>query len=225
MITNHQFDPGAETAHGFLIQHALGSFCEHMQPNQPEIEEITARYSYDPNTGLFTATKNLPPRLKKGAHVARRSWNGYVILSCGKSGSVRAHRAAFAIFYGRWPNGDIDHINGVRDDNRIANLRDVDRGYNLINRHKAWGECGRLGVYRYGRAKNRYEARVNDERIGSFSTIEEAAMAAGKRRREILANATASDLSSAADWHTIRRSWTSRCSAGSGWRRPRRDGV
>lgn len=36
-----------------------------------------------------------------------------------------AHRVAWALYYGEWPQNDIDHINGIRTDNRISNLRDV----------------------------------------------------------------------------------------------------
>lgn len=44
-----------------------------------------------------------------------------------------AHRVAWALFYGKWPAFDIDHINGVRTDNRIENLREVSRQDNLRN--------------------------------------------------------------------------------------------
>lgn len=44
-----------------------------------------------------------------------------------------AHRVAWLIEYGDWPNGQIDHINGVRTDNRISNLRCVDNEVNAKN--------------------------------------------------------------------------------------------
>ena len=37
----------------------------------------------------------------------------------------RAHRVIWALVHGEWPEGQIDHINGVRDDNRLENLRVV----------------------------------------------------------------------------------------------------
>lgn len=45
----------------------------------------------------------------------------------------RAHRVAFAVWHGRWPSGFIDHKNGIRTDNRPANMREVDCATNLQN--------------------------------------------------------------------------------------------
>ena len=35
--------------------------------------------------------------------------------------------------YGKWPENEIDHINGIKDDNRINNLRDVTNRQNALN--------------------------------------------------------------------------------------------
>lgn len=45
-----------------------------------------------------------------------------------------AHRVAWAIHYGKWPDGEIDHINGDTSDNRICNLRDVSHHENMMNK-------------------------------------------------------------------------------------------
>jgi len=44
-----------------------------------------------------------------------------------------AHRVAYAIYHGHWPKEQIDHINGVKTDNRICNLRDVSEAVNHKN--------------------------------------------------------------------------------------------
>jgi hypothetical protein len=62
--------------------------------------------------------------------------NGYHRGNVDKVG-VLAHRAAFAVFYGIWPSGDIDHINGIRTDNRIINLREVSRQENMQNQKRS----------------------------------------------------------------------------------------
>lgn len=68
---------------------------------------------------------------------------------CGiiKGRKFKAHRVAWALHYGEWPAGLIDHINHDRSDNRIENLRDVDDQGNARNqklRHD--NSSGRVGV-------------------------------------------------------------------------------
>jgi len=46
------------------------------------------------------------------------------------------HRLAWALYYGKFPDGEIDHINHNKVDNRIDNLRDVDRAKNMRNKSK-----------------------------------------------------------------------------------------
>lgn len=60
-----------------------------------------------------------------------------------------AHRLAWVHVHGSWPAGDIDHINGDKLDNRIANLRDVTRSVNKENMRSARGDnkVGLLGVH------------------------------------------------------------------------------
>jgi len=62
---------------------------------------------------------------------------------------IKMHRAAWALFYGRWPT-EIDHLNGNKTDNRIENLREVSRGENDQNRVWKWkpnATTGLPGVY------------------------------------------------------------------------------
>lgn len=60
------------------------------------------------------------------------------------------HRVAWALHYGEWPNGQVDHINGIRTDNRISNLRLSDNARNQMNR-AAVGSSEYLGVSYYKR--------------------------------------------------------------------------
>lgn len=61
---------------------------------------------------------------------------------------LSAHRIAWAIFYGQWPVGEIDHINGDPSNNRITNLRDVTRQENAKNQQvKSNNKTGVIGVH------------------------------------------------------------------------------
>ncbi len=69
--------------------------------------------------------------------VGRSTPPGYRVLSiCG--GAWPEHRLIWKIITGQEPVGLIDHINGVRDDNRFENLRDVTPSQNRINRRMGY---------------------------------------------------------------------------------------
>ena len=62
----------------------------------------------------------------KGAAIANEDTSGYIQVKVSGVNYV-GHRIAWALHYGSYPNGQIDHINHIRNDNRIVNLRDVSR--------------------------------------------------------------------------------------------------
>ena len=89
--------------------------------------EFDARehFDYDPETGIIV-------RKATGKAAVSRDKDGYILVGFMYK-KYRAHRVAWAIHHGSWPDGEIDHINGVRDDNRIENLRCVSRHENKKN--------------------------------------------------------------------------------------------
>ena len=94
---------------------------------------------------------------------------------------VLAHRVAYALFHNAWPFNDIDHINGIRTDNRISNLRDVSRSENLKNsKVNTRNTTGIIGVYR-DNIGCRWYSQISDcgknKHLGYFDSIFEAACA------------------------------------------------
>lgn len=90
--------------------------------------------------------------------------------------SYRAHRLVWPIHYGEWPPFPLDHINCIKDDNRIENLRKADMFLNAQNKPiSAQNTNGLKGVTIEG---NRFLAKIcaHGKRIhlGSFLTAEEA---------------------------------------------------
>lgn len=97
---------------------------------------------------------------------------GYLHGTLKKRGYL-AHRVVWAVATGRMPTQEIDHINGNKQDNRISNLREVDRIENCRNAaRRTDNTSGKAGVTRSG---NSWLARIGtgDARIvlGSFPTL------------------------------------------------------
>ena len=145
--------------------------------------ELLQHISYDPETGLFS--RKVSRTNGKGGWLHK---DGYVyIYAFGKTHS--AHRLAWFYMTGEWPKLDIDHINGVKHDNRFANLRDVESIINSQNevRPRKNDPTGLMGVW-FRKDRNKFVAAVRVKkktfRLGSFSTPEEAhrAYLEGKRK-------------------------------------------
>jgi hypothetical protein len=95
--------------------------------------------------------------------------------------TLRAQRVAWAISYGVWPTGDVDHINGVKTDNRICNLRDVPRQVNSQNRRRRQNNSSGFNGVRLMPHNGRWRATIQADgqnvHLGVFETKEDAAAA------------------------------------------------
>ena len=116
---------------------------------------------------------------------------GYVRVGCTSGGVFRsylAHRLAWFLYHGDWPKEDIDHINNIRDDNRIVNLREATRRENHGNRKVLEGGSSKYkGVSWYKRYCNWIaKIKINYKQIhlGYYTTEEEAALAYNKAALE-----------------------------------------
>jgi hypothetical protein len=113
---------------------------------------ITSEYlksilRYDPETGLFSWIHMRNGVRRDGRPAGSIDRHGHRQLRI--DGAILfAHRLAWLYMNGEWPDGNIDHINGVRDDNRIANLRVVTQGINMQNQRGPGSRntSGYLGV-------------------------------------------------------------------------------
>lgn len=81
-----------------------------------------------------------------------------------KGHSYRAHRLIWMHVYGRWPNGEIDHIDGNRLNNHIENLREVTRHQNGRNlAKKSSNTSGHKGVT-WSKAAGKWAAQISPNR-------------------------------------------------------------
>ena len=161
-------------------------------------EVLRELIDYDPETGALTWKVRGPEHFRcveQSPEHAAKIWNsanaGKPALNYkGPDGyrvgaifgrNVRSHRAAWAIHYGRWPEYGIDHESGVRDDNRIINMRDVPGAENAKNlSRRKTNTSGVTGVSYFARTKKWVAMIKGDGKVrnlGYFHTIEEAAAA------------------------------------------------
>lgn len=142
------------------------------------IDRLKYLLAYNSITGNFRWRKS------RGGQYADRiaghkKTNGYVEIMVD-GWLYGAHRLAWFYYHGEWPGNVIDHINGDRADNRIANLRHVSHAENVRNvSHKSKNSsAGYRGVWRY---KDRFRAEVMVDgvrrNLGLFFTAEEASAA------------------------------------------------
>jgi hypothetical protein len=151
------------------------------------VARLRELFHYDPETGKFTVVaRRRGSRKQPGDPIGKLNRKGYVYICVGKK-THKAHRLAWLYQTGAWPDGDIDHKNLVKSDNRFDNLRPVDNAMNQQNRARARAD-NRVGVLGVSFNRGRYAAHieVNGVRhyLGRFDTADLAGAAyiAAKRR-------------------------------------------
>lgn len=96
------------------------------------IEVLREMFVYNPETGELFRRVNSRARPNMLVPSGSLSGTGY-LTAWVKTANVTVHRIAWALTHGAWPMEIVDHINGVKTDNRIANLRLVTPAQSLHN--------------------------------------------------------------------------------------------
>lgn len=141
---------------------------------QLRIKEL---FSYSPETGLFTRLVSTNRQAKAGTVAGTPDGAGYLRVSIDHK-RYRAHRLAWLFVYGTFPSYEIDHINRVRGDNRIANLRAVDKSENQQNTSiSTRNTSGAKGVFWSAGAAN-WQAQIcikgHKIHLGCFACLADA---------------------------------------------------
>jgi len=162
----------------------------------PTPETLCKLLRYEPETGLLFWRKRPVEMFSDSgcggqAGVAAR-WNGRFAgkeaLTAKHSTGYRygmifghayfAHRVIWAMETGEWPPDQIDHINGVRNDNRLVNLRAVSRAVNSKNQRRPKSNTsGVIGVC-WHRTHGKWVARIKRDgkniHLGLFTSKSDA---------------------------------------------------
>lgn len=141
----------------------------------------------DPETGKFTRRVRACNGQDVGDEVGSPTSSGAVCITIDRV-SYLAHRLVVLYQTGEWPQGHVDHRQGIRSDNRPSELRDVTRSGNMQNQRRphANNKTGYLGVSKF-RDKFLAGIRVDGKRkhLGLFDTPELASAAYLSAKREL----------------------------------------
>lgn len=141
-------------------------------------EEVSRQIAYDPETGKFTwrVPKKGRPGIGSPAGCIHQTL-GYWVIGVSRQRHY-GHRLAWLLTHGKWPAHQIDHINGDRADNRIANLREVTHAENQQNRHITRPNRHGLRGVDYDPGCDRWRTRIKVNGVvhnfGGFHSPEEA---------------------------------------------------
>lgn len=172
----------------------------------PSPDYLRQLFRYEPETGKLYWRERGPESFSPGRRWSVRhkvdNWNvrhagkeagavhpdGYLRVSIDNR-LYSGHRLAWAVHYGEEPAKNIDHIDGDKLNNRIANLRLADHAENMRNvRGKPRNTSGVTGVFWCKRSK-RWLARVSlgNRKVWtrSFREIDDAAKAVATKRAEL----------------------------------------
>lgn len=127
---------------------------------------------YEDTTGVLSWEDEYTPKSKFTVMK-----HGHILIHYNRK-TFLAHRVIWFLYYGSWPTYQIDHINGLPDDNRIENLRDVPAKINAKNQKMRFDNTsGFVGVY-FHKPTGKWQARVFSDgkakSLGLFLTKEEA---------------------------------------------------
>ena len=139
-----------------------------------DFQYLRESFTYCPEVGILIRKSSGKPAKSMDVH-------GYIQVGYQKK-VYKAHRLIWAIIHGKFPDESIDHINGIRSDNRISNLRIVTKQQNSHNQQQKNknNKSGFTGVC-WSKSTSKWQAgiHVNGSYIylGVFTTAEEAHLA------------------------------------------------
>jgi len=134
---------------------------------------------YDPDTGVFTWRETGPGR-KNGLIAGCLRVDGYWFIAIDQQRYL-AHRLAWFYVHGYFPENDTDHINRIRTDNRISNLREASRQCNSRNSGLLSTNTSGIKGVCWNKNYSKWQANITDSGkqiyLGCYDTIVDAAKA------------------------------------------------
>jgi len=161
-------------------------------------DNLTAEYvrsilDYNPETGIFIWRDRAELTPCNRARIVGKiagciSNTGYIQIKINNI-PYQAHRLAWLIVFGKWPNKELDHINTNRIDNRIVNLREADDGNQAFNQTKRKTNTSGYKGVTWSKKLNKWHAQISinykKKHLGHYDNILDAAKAYENAAKEL----------------------------------------
>ena len=146
----------------------------HLALNQARLKELL---HYNPDTGIFNWLVRPTNSVKIGGIAGTLNNQGYIRTRI-KGRDYQAHRLAWLYMHKTLPINEIDHINGIRDDNRLINLREATKTQCLRNQKIRSDNTSGLKGVSWDKDKEKWVARIQvsgkPKYLGPFTDKHEA---------------------------------------------------
>lgn len=141
--------------------------------------ELKKLLEYNPGTGEFKWLKNRGGKALAGSIAGKQNEKGYVVIClCGQM--VRAHRLVWLYVHGSMPEEEmqVDHINGIKYDNRFENLRLATASENRFNCGKKRNNSSGFKGVSIMKGVGKWQAQISycrtHKHLGFFNSKEDA---------------------------------------------------
>lgn len=149
--------------------------------------ELHDQFYYDPLTGYFTYKVKTAQKVRIGDRAGTISSDGYWVIRFNDK-IYRAGRLAFFYMTGRWPQPEIDHIDGNTLNDAWNNLREATSSQQKMNTKKRKDNTSGVKGVSFSKSNQKWQAYIHDKRkinLGYFASKEDA-IAARKAAEDTL---------------------------------------
>jgi hypothetical protein len=152
-------------------------------------ERLRELFDYDADAGLFTRRTGRGGG-RAGAAVGTEPNNGDGYCQLGVDGSkYLVHRLVWLYVHGEWPKQQIDHIDGNRMNNRLANLRDTSSAVNARNKSAPRRDNKSTGILGVTKTRTGFVAQLKvgkkNHYLGTYANPEDAQRAYSEAKRSM----------------------------------------
>ena len=159
------------------------SLEEDIMITQRQLKEL---FHYDKDTGVFTRKIALSRKSYVGEVITTKHIEGYIHTQI-RGKQYLAHRLVWLYVHGYLPEY-IDHINHIKDDNRLINLREVTRLENQQNLSIRCDNISGVCGVSWDKFRNRWAARIKHKGkymyLGRFKDKDEAILVRKEAERQ-----------------------------------------